>query len=238
MKRADGRKPDQLRSVKMTKDYLKDVEGSVLIELGHTRLICSATLQDGVPPFLKGSRQGWVTAEYGMLPRSSIQRIPRWRESGRTHEIQRLVGRSLRAVTDLSQLGDHTIIIDCDVVQADGGTRTAAITGGFVALYDAVQKMSVQGMVDKFPISHFLAAVSCGIVGGEIILDLNYEEDSSASADMNVVMTDDGKIVEVQCTAEGNTFAMDEMDRMIRVAQRGIEELIEVQRGCISFELA
>lgn len=238
MKRADGRRSDQLRPVKITKDYLKDVEGSVLIELGYTRLICSATLQDGVPPFLKGSRQGWVTAEYGMLPRSSFQRIPRWKDSGRTHEIQRLIGRALRAVTDLSLLGDHTVIVDCDVVQADGGTRTAAITGGFVALYEAVQKMSVQGMVDKFPISSFLAAVSCGIVYDEIFLDMNYEEDSNASADMNVVMTDDGRIVEVQCTAEGIAFAVEEMDNMIRVAQRGIAELIEVQRSCVSFELA
>ncbi|MFQ5905059.1 MAG: ribonuclease PH, partial [bacterium] len=219
------------------KDYLKDVEGSVLIELGETRLVCSATLQEGVPPFLKGSRQGWVTAEYGMLPRSTPQRIPRWRDSGRTHEIQRLIGRSLRSVADLSQLKDHTIIVDCDVIQADGGTRTTAITGGFVAFYEAVQKMSVQGMLESFPISHFVAAVSCGIVDDDMLLDLNYEEDSGASADMNVVMTDDGKIVEIQCTAERQTFTLDEMEQLIRMAKKGIEQLIEAQRGCVSIRL-
>lgn len=236
--RRQGRKTDQLRPLKITRDYLKDVEGSVLIELGETKLICSATLQEGVPTFLKGSRQGWVTAEYGMLPRSSPQRIPRWRDSGRTYEIQRLIGRSLRAVTDLAQLKDNTIIVDCDVIQADGGTRTTAITGGFIAFYEAVQKMSVQGMVKRFPIAHFVAAVSCGIVDDEMLLDLNYDEDSCASADMNVVMTDDGKIVEVQCTAERETFSLDEMEQLIKMAKKGIEELVEAQRGCVSFEMA
>jgi len=236
--RRQGRKIDQLRPLKITRDYLKDVEGSVLIELGETKLICSATLQEGVPTFLKGSRQGWVTAEYGMLPRSSPQRIPRWRDSGRTYEIQRLIGRSLRAVTDLAQLKDNTIIVDCDVIQADGGTRTTAITGGFIAFYEAVQKMSVQGMVKRFPIAHFVAAVSCGIVDDEMLLDLNYDEDSCASADMNVVMTDDGKIVEVQCTAERETFSLDEMEQLIKMAKKGIEELVEAQRGCVSFEMA
>jgi ribonuclease PH len=234
--RTDGRRPDQLRKIKITREYLKDVEGSVLIEVGHTRVICSATLEDGVPSFLKGRGQGWITAEYGMIPRSSAQRIPR-RESGRTHEIQRLIGRSLRAVTDLSQLRDRTIIVDCDVIQADGGTRTTAITGGFVALYEVLQKMSVQGMIQKFPAGHFVAAVSCGIVDGEVLLDLDYGEDSSASADMNLVMTDDGRIVEVQCTAEGDAFSVDEMERMMRVGKSGIEQLIETQRGCISFQI-
>jgi ribonuclease PH len=237
MKRRDGREPDEIRPVHITRDYLKDVEGSVLAELGDTRLVCSATLQDGVPPFLRGSRQGWLTAEYGMLPRSASERISRRREAGRIHEIQRLIGRSLRAVTDLTQLNEQTIIVDCDVIQADGGTRTTAITGGFVALYDALQKMSVQGMFKSFPISHFVAAVSCGIVEGRILLDLNYEEDSNASADMNIVMTDEAKIVEIQGTAEGDTFTVEQMEKMVGLARQGIEKMIEVQRGCLSIDL-
>lgn len=235
--RRDSRAPDAIRRIRITKDYLKDVEGSVLVELGETKLVCSATLQDGVPPFLRGSKQGWLTAEYGMLPRSASQRIPRWRDSGRIHEIQRLIGRSLRAVTDLTELNEQTIIIDCDVIQADGGTRTTAITGGFVALYDAVQKMSVQGMFKHFPISHFVAAVSCGIVEGQLLLDLNYEEDSNAGADMNVVMTDDDRAVEIQATAEGDTFTLEQMEEMVGLARKGIQELIEAQRGSLSIEL-
>jgi ribonuclease PH len=235
--RRDGRKPEQLRSISITREYLRDVEGSVLVELGETRLVCSATLQDGVPPFLRGSKQGWLTAEYGMLPRSASQRIPRWRDTGRIHEIQRLIGRSLRAVTDLSQLNEQTIIVDCDVIQADGGTRTTAITGGFVALYDAVQKMSVQGLFQTFPISNFVAAVSCGVVDGRILLDLNYEEDSSASSDLNIVMTDEDRVVEIQGTAEGDTFTMEQMNEMVNLARRGVNDLIEAQRKCLSIEL-
>lgn len=235
--RRHGRRSDEIRPIRITRDYLKDAEGSVLIELGDTRLICSATLQDGVPPFLRGSKRGWLTAEYGMLPRSAAQRIPRWRDAGRIHEIQRLIGRSLRAVTDLSQLNEQTIIVDCDVIQADGGTRTTAITGGFVALYDLVQKMSVQGMFKEFPISHFVAAVSCGIVESEILLDLNYEEDSNASADLNIVMTDEDRIVEIQGTAEGDAFTVKEMEMMMDLARTGVERLIETQRGSLTIEL-
>ncbi len=235
--RRDGRRPDELRPVRISRGFLKGVEGSVLVEMGETKLVCSATLQDGVPPFLRGSGQGWLTAEYGMLPRSSVQRIPRWRDAGRIHEIQRMIGRSLRAVIDLSRFREQTMIVDCDVIQADGGTRTAAITGGFVALYDAVQKMSAEGILEKFPISRFVAAVSCGIVQGEVLLDLNYDEDSSATADMNVVMTDDGNIVEIQGTAEGATFAVREMEEMIVLAREGIRELVEAQRTALSIEV-
>jgi ribonuclease PH len=235
--RRDGRRPDQLRPIRIARDYLKGVEGSVFVEMGETKLVCSATLQDGVPPFLRGSGQGWLTAEYGMLPRSSAQRIPRWRDTGRIHEIQRMIGRSLRAVVDLSQFREQTLMVDCDVIQADGGTRTAAITGGFVALYDAVQKMSIEGSFEKFPISRFVAAVSCGMVQGEVLLDLNYDEDSSATADMNLVMTDDGKIVEIQGTAEGATFAVQEMETMVGLARKGIKELVDAQRAALSIEV-
>jgi ribonuclease PH len=235
--RRDGRRPDQLRPIRITKDYLKGVEGSVFVEMGETKLVCSATLQDGVPHFLRGSGQGWLTAEYGMLPRSSAQRIPRWRDTGRIHEIQRMIGRSLRAVVDLSQFREQTMVVDCDVIQADGGTRTAAITGGFVALYDALQKMSIEGNFEKFPISRFVAAVSCGIVQREVLLDLNYDEDSSATADMNLVMTDDGKIVEIQGTAEGATFGVREMETMIDLAREGIKELVDAQRAALCIEV-
>jgi len=232
--RTDGRGDRQMRPVRITRDYMKFAEGSSLIEVGDTRVICTATIEEKVPPFLKDSGQGWVTAEYGMLPRSTKTRLLResaqGRIGGRTHEIQRLVGRSLRAVTDLEALGERTIWIDCDVIQADGGTRTAAITGAFVALSDALTYLQRSGIIKKAAIKDYVAAISVGFVDGKVLLDLCYAEDSVAQVDMNVVMTGSGEFVEIQGTAEETPFGKELMDMMLSVAASGIRELISVQQ--------
>jgi ribonuclease PH len=232
MKRLDGRGPKALRPVKITRNYLKHAEGSVLIEIGDTKVICSVSVEERVPPFLRNTGKGWVTAEYSMLPRSTNTRTPRDKGGGggRAFEIQRLIGRSLRSVTDLSALGEKTIWIDCDVIQADGGTRTASITGAYVALVDAFQKMVRNGDIEKIPVKDSVAAISVGKVDGEVLLDLNYEEDSKAEVDMNVVMTGSGKFVEIQGTAEGGVFTKKEMDELMIIAQDGIRILTRVQK--------
>lgn len=230
MKRHDGRKPDQMRRLKVTKKYLKHAEGSCLIEFGETKVICSASVEEGVPPFLKGKGEGWVTAEYGMLPRSCTQRIRREKTSGRTEEIQRLVGRSLRAVVEMGKLGERTIRLDCDVLQGDGGTRTASITGAFIALADALMWMQKQGMVNAIPLKDYIAAVSVGVSKGTPVLDLDYIEDSKAEVDMNIVMVGSGKFVEVQGTGEGGTFSDSQMAALIKLAKKGIKELFALQK--------
>jgi ribonuclease PH len=233
--RADGRRPDQLRPITLTRDYLRHPEGSALVEFGDTKVICTASVEDKVPPFLKGRGQGWVTAEYGMLPRSTNTRSSRERSgpSGRSQEIQRLVGRSLRAVVEMSKLGERTIWVDCDVIQADGGTRTAAITGAFVAVTDAIGTLVKSGVPSGSAIRDCVAAVSVGIVGGRPILDLNYVEDSTAEVDMNVVMTGAGAFVEVQGTAEQTPFAKERLDELIALAGAGIERLVGLQRRAL-----
>jgi ribonuclease PH len=232
--RSDNRIFDQLRPINITREFLKFAEGSALIEMGETKVVCAASYEDKVPPFLRDSGQGWITAEYGMLPRSAKTRILRestaGRVGGRTHEIQRLIGRSLRAVTDLSKLGERTIWLDCDVLQADGGTRTASITGAFVALVDALITLRKADVIKELPVKDFVAATSVGVVNGEILLDLDYNEDSAASVDMNVVMTGAGKFVEIQGTAEENPFDREQMEKMLLLAQKGINELIALQR--------
>jgi ribonuclease PH len=232
--RPDGRRWDELRPLKITRSYLKNVEGSVLIEMGDTKVICTVTVEESVPPFLRGKNKGWISAEYGMLPRSSRERIPResvrGRVGGRTHEIQRLIGRSLRAVTDLERLGERTLWIDCDVIQADGGTRTASITGAFIALADALHHAQKQGRIDRIPIKDFLAAVSVGRVHGQPALDLCYEEDSNAEVDMNIVMTGGEKFVEVQGTAEQQPFTRSEMDALVDLAKKGVRHLVTQQK--------
>ncbi len=240
MARADGRKPDELRPVIITRRYLKHAEGSVLIELGDTRVVCTASVEERVPHWLRGAGQGWITAEYGMLPRATHERSPRetGRPSGRVQEIQRLVGRSLRAAVDLGKLGERTIWIDCDVIQADGGTRTAAITGAFVALVDALHLLRRTGALAWWPLREFLAATSVGIVEGEHVLDLNFTEDSRARVDMNIVMTESGRLVEFQGTAEGLPFTKDEMLHLLELAERGIKHLIAYQRDVLSDVLA
>ena len=230
MARGDGRKPDELRKVNIERDYIKYAEGSCLIELGNTRVICTASVEESVPPFLKGTGNGWVTAEYGMLPRSCKSRIPRNKDSGRTYEIQRLVGRSLRAVTEMRQIGERSIWIDCDVIQADGGTRTASITGSFIALVDALNKLKKNGSISAIPIKDFVAATSVGMHRGELMLDLAYEEDSQADLDMNIVMTGKGEFIEIQGTAERKTFTKEQMDKLLALAKTGIEGLIVIQR--------
>ncbi len=229
MARHDGRKRNELRPVKINRHYIKGAEGSVLIETGRTRVICTATVDESVPPFLRGAGKGWITAEYGMLPRSSPRRIPResirGRVKGRTHEIQRLIGRSLRAAVDLEGIGERTIVIDCDVIEADGGTRTAAITGGFVALVDALKGLGLEKSVRSF-----LAAASVGVIGGKIMIDLDYSEDSTAEVDMNVVMNDRGEYVEVQGTAENGFFSDEDLARMLKSAGLGIKRLIREQK--------
>ncbi len=232
MRRTDGRKPEALRPVKIIRNYLKHAEGSVLIEMGETKVICTASLEERVPPFLRNTGKGWVTAEYGMLPRSTTTRTPREsnRGSGRTFEIQRLIGRSLRSVTDLTGFGERTIWIDCDVIQADGGTRTASITGAYVAMVDAFRAMMEKGIIQMVPVNDSVAAVSVGKVDGRIFLDLNYEEDSRAEVDMNIVMTGSGKFIEIQGTAENAVFSKEEMDALIRVAEKGIKKLIQIQK--------
>jgi ribonuclease PH len=235
--RLDERSPTQLRPVQITPNYLAHAEGSVLIEAGRTRVICAASVEDRVPPFLRNSGKGWITAEYGMLPRATTTRTTReasaGRVGGRTHEIQRLIGRSLRSVAKLEALGERTIWIDCDVIQADGGTRTAAITGGFVALVLALGRMKEQALVREIPIAHLVAAVSVGIVGGTPMLDLAYEEDSKAEVDMNVIKTGHGRYIEVQGTAEGPPFARDALDALLELADRGLAELFTRQREVI-----
>ena len=233
MARPDGRAPDQLRPITVTRDYLLHPEGSVLVEFGATKVICTATVEDKVPQFLKGQQLGWVTAEYGMLPRSTNTRMNRENRgpSGRSQEIQRLVGRALRAVTDRSKLGERTVWIDCDVIPADGGTRTAAITGGWIALADAVGR--IPGVNLKAVLRDCVAAISVGIVGGLPLLDLNYPEDSTAEVDMNVVMTGGGEFVEVQGTAEQVPFGRGRLDELLGLAERGIRQLVAVQRKAL-----
>jgi ribonuclease PH len=232
VKRSDGREFKALRPVKITRNYLKHAEGSVLIQIGDTKVICTASVEERVPPFLRNSGKGWVTAEYSMLPRSTNTRTPRDKGGGggRTFEIQRLIGRSLRSVTNLTAFGERTIWIDCDVIQADGGTRTASITGAYVALVDAFSKMVKNGLIENVPVKDSVAAISVGKVGGEVLLDLNYEEDSNAEVDMNVVMTGGGKFVEIQGTAEGGVFTKKEADELMKVAQNGIKALTRIQK--------
>jgi ribonuclease PH len=233
-KRPSGRAVGALRSIRLTRDYTKHAEGSVLIECGDTRVICTASIEDKVPGFLKGKGQGWMTAEYGMLPRSTHTRMDReaarGKQSGRTQEIQRLIGRSLRAAFDLAAFGERTLHLDCDVIQADGGTRTASITGAMVAAYDAFAKLHAAGLIAAVPVKHFVAAISVGVYQGKPVLDLDYVEDSDCDTDMNVVMTDAGHFVEVQGTAEGAAFDRATMDRLLDLAQAGIGELIVLQK--------
>jgi ribonuclease PH len=235
--RHDGRLANALRPVRMTRQYTKHAEGSVLIEFGDTRVLCTASVEDKVPPHQKGSGQGWVTAEYGMLPRATHTRSSReaakGKQTGRTQEIQRLIGRSLRAVFDLSLLGERTITLDCDVLQADGGTRTASITGAYVAACDAVRQLMEQGKLAQSPVLNPVAAISVGIVQGVPVLDLDYEEDSNCDTDMNVVMTGAGHFVEVQGTAEGVAFSRAEMDQLLALADKGIAELIALQQAAL-----
>ncbi len=233
MTRIDARGFDKIRKVTITRNYIKYPEGSCLIELGNTRVICTASVEEVVPPFLRGTGTGWVTAEYGMLPRSCNTRIPRGKDSGRTYEIQRLVGRSLRSVTQMKDLGERTIWLDCDVIQGDGGTRTAAITGSFVALVDALAKMKKEGKISKIPVRDYVAATSVGILNDTLMLDLCYEEDSKAEVDMNVVMTGSGEFIEIQGTAERNPFSKDKMDKMLDFAKKGIEDLFSIQRKLV-----
>ncbi len=235
MNRIDGRKINELREVTIERKYLRNAEGSVLISIGNTKVLCTATAEERVPPFIRGTGQGWVTAEYAMLPRSSQQRISRERQpKGRTQEIQRLIGRSLRSITDLSLLGERSILIDCDVIQADGGTRTAAITGAFVALTDTINSLLESGALTQTPILEEVAATSVGIVDGKELLDLCYEEDSTAEVDMNIVMTGKGKFIEVQGTAEGVPYSKEDMDKLIALATGGISELIGHQNTALA----
>ena len=235
--RSDNRGPDQMRPVNLVPDFISTAEGSALIEIGNTRVICTASIEETVPSFLKGSGKGWITAEYSMLPRSTLTRTPReasrGRQSGRTHEIQRLIGRALRAVVDLKQLGERAITLDCDVIQADGGTRTASITGAFVALGLAMEKLVEAGTLTAAPIRDFVAAVSVGMVEGSVLLDLCYEEDSQAEVDLNFVMTGGRKIVEVQATAEQHPFDEAQLKKMMEFASKGIESLIAKQRSVL-----
>jgi ribonuclease PH len=232
--RPSGRAADALRAIKITRNYTKHAEGSVLIECGDTKVICTASIEDRVPGFLKGKGQGWLTAEYGMLPRSTHTRMDReaarGKQSGRTQEIQRLIGRSLRAAFDLQAFGERTLHLDCDVIQADGGTRTAAITGTMVAAYDAFNKLCDQNLIAAIPLKHFVAAISVGVYRGQPVLDLDYAEDSDCDTDMNIVMTDAGHFIEVQGTAEGAAFDRATMNRLLDLAQDGIRDLIVMQK--------
>ena len=235
--RPSQRRPDQLRPVHFTRNYTKHAEGSVLVEFGDTKVICTVSIDESVPPFLRDKGQGWITAEYGMLPRSTGSRMRResasGKQSGRTQEIQRLIGRSLRAVVNLEKLGARTLQIDCDVIQADGGTRTASITGAFVALHDALQGLQASGKLAEWPLRDFIAAISVGIYNGQAVLDLDYDEDSDCETDMNVVMTGSGGFVEIQGTAEGMPFSRDEMNAMLDLANSGIRQLIEQQQAVL-----
>ena len=236
--RPDGRAPGELRPVSLEHRFAQHAEGVALISFGATQVLCTASVEDSVPPFLRGKGRGWVTAEYGMLPRSTHTRMPReaakGRQSGRTQEIQRLIGRSLRAITDLQALGERTITLDCDVLQADGGTRTASITGAYVALSMACRALTAKGTLRNFPLHGQVAAISVGIVGGTPVLDLNYAEDSEAETDMNVVMTDGGAFVEVQGTAEGHAFRRHELDALLDLAASGIAELFKHQTAALA----
>ena len=238
MTRSHHRTAAQIRPVKITRHYIKHADGSVLIECGDTKVICTASISEQIPPFLKGQGQGWLTAEYGMLPGSTHSRMQReaakGKQTGRTMEIQRLIGRALRAAVDLKKLGERTIQIDCDVIQADGGTRTASITGAFVALHDAIQKLLDQKLIEATPIIDHVAAISVGIFEGTPVLDLDYVEDSACDTDMNVVMTGRLHLIEVQGTAEGNAFSRAELNTMLDMAQQGIEELIAIQRNVLT----
>jgi len=240
--RNDGRAADDLRPVKITPDFIPSAEGSVLIEAGQTRVIVTASVEDGVPSFLKGSGKGWVTGEYGMLPRATEERTPReatrGKQSGRTLEIQRLIGRALRAVIDLKALGERTVWIDCDVIQADGGTRTASVTGAFVALALAMERLVAAGILRSLPIKDTLAATSVGIVGDELMIDLAYEEDSRAQVDMNVVMTGSGEFVEVQATGEGRPYTATELNDLLELAAGGIRELIVIQQNLLHLDFS
>jgi ribonuclease PH len=235
--RADGRQPDELRPVRFTRHFTKHAEGSVLIEVGDTKVICTASVEEGVPPFRRDSGQGWLTAEYAMLPRATGTRSPReaarGRLGGRTHEIQRLIGRALRAVVDFQLLGPRTLWIDCDVIQADGGTRTASITGSFIAAFDALEHLRGAGLITALPLLDFVAATSVGIVDGQPLLDLTYLEDSTCQVDMNVVMTGSGRLIEVQGTAEHQPFTRQELDQLLDFATRGVQQLIAQQRQLI-----
>lgn len=236
--RPSGRKADELRAVELIPDYTHHAEGSILVAFGHTRVLCTASVEDRVPPWLKGKKQGWVTAEYGMLPRATHTRgqreAARGKQSGRTQEIQRLIGRSMRAVTDLGALGERTVTLDCDVLQADGGTRTAAITGSYVALALAANRLVKRGVLKKNPLVGAVAAVSVGICQGQPVLDLDYAEDSEAETDMNIVMNDAGAFIEVQGTAEGHAFRREEFDSMLDLAASGIAELVSKQRTLLA----
>jgi ribonuclease PH len=237
VKRGDGRAFNQLREVKITPGYLAFAEGSVLMEMGKTKIICAVTLDERVPPFLKGTGRGWVTAEYSLLPRSTLTRSQRdsaqGRVNGRSQEIQRLIGRSLRAVTDLGALGEKQLIVDCDVVQADGGTRTASITGAYVALYQALKNMKSMGLISTIPLNNAVAATSVGIVRSYMLLDLCYEEDSQAEVDCNIVMTDQGNFVEIQGTAESKPFSKNSLEGLLSLAEGGIKQLFEIQKNAI-----
>ncbi|SET54385.1 MULTISPECIES: ribonuclease PH [Marinobacter] len=236
--RPSGRQPEQPRDVRLTRHFTRHAEGSVLVEFGDTRVICTASVENKVPPFLRGEGQGWITAEYGMLPRSTGSRMgreaARGKQGGRTVEIQRLIGRSLRAAVDLEALGEHTITIDCDVIQADGGTRTAAITGGCVALVDALNFLVREGRLEKSPLKQMVAALSVGVYQGIPVVDLDYPEDSAAETDMNVIMTDQGGFIEIQGTAEGAPFVQEELDNMLVLAKQGIEQLFEIQKAALA----
>lgn len=239
--RPSNRAPDEMREIKFTRNFTKHAEGSVMVEFGHTRVLCTATVEEKVPHFLKGKGQGWVTAEYGMLPRSTNTRMgreaARGKQGGRTMEIQRLIGRSLRAAVDLQALGERSITLDCDVIQADGGTRTASITGACVALSDAINGLLHQGILKENPIQNMVASISVGIYQGVPVLDLDYAEDSNAETDMNVVMDETGEFIEIQGTAEGKTFSMDEMMAMTELAKNGIADIIIHQKRALEEEL-
>ncbi len=236
--RKDGREPDELRPVLFVRDFTESAMGSVLVDFGRTRVLCTASLEDRVPPWLRGTGRGWVTAEYSMLPGSTVERsdreAARGRQSGRTQEIQRLIGRSLRAVTDLEMIAELQITVDCDVLQADGGTRTAAICGGYVALHDAFSRMVAGGKIPAHPMTDACAAISVGVVDALAHLDLDYSEDARAEVDMNVVMTGAGRFVEVQGTAEGNPFSRSELDELLALAEKGITEIFEIQRATLA----
>lgn len=238
--RIDGRKNDQVRPVKITRNYTKYAEGSVFIEVGDTKVLCNASIEDKVPPFLKGTGEGWITCEYSMLPRSTQSRKPRdisrLKIDGRTMEIQRLIGRALRSVVDLKAIGEKTIWIDCDVIQADGGTRTTSITGAFIALVDAVNKLHSKQPFKVYPIRNFVTAVSVGVLKDEKIVDLCYEEDSNAKVDMNVVMTDEGQFIEIQGTGEESPFSREELDELLVLAQKGIKQLIHSQKESLKMD--
>ncbi len=236
--RPSGRQPDQMRPVRFTRHFTRHAEGSVLVEFGDTRVLCTASVETRVPPFLKGKGRGWVTAEYGMLPRATHERMgreaARGKQGGRTLEIQRLIGRALRAVVDLEALGERQIVVDCDVLQADGGTRTAAISGGYVALCDAVSHCLKKGLLKKNPLHGQLAAISVGIYQGTPVLDLDYAEDSQAETDLNLVMNEAGGVIEIQGTAEGHAFRRDELDAMLGLGEKGIQEIIAMQQQALA----